>query len=98
MLRGGAEEGEGCDGVDFGAIADVDRRFRGVWFVVGFRDAVGLGGANVGVDRALSGLGVLLPLVTGALELLVEGEGLSLWESDCERDRNATSETFFFLS
>jgi hypothetical protein len=92
-----------CDcegGVDFGAIADVERRFRGRWVVgVGFGDIIGRPGVDVGGERGVSGLGVLLPLlVDAALELLDEGEEASFCESDCDRARSANSGAFFRLS
>jgi hypothetical protein len=63
-------------------------------------EAEGAGVDAVGGERGISGLGVALPFLCaeGGLGLFGEEELESFWDSDCERERNASSDAFFLLS
>jgi len=99
-------EGAGEDLVPcgvFGAIADVERRLRGLG-AVGFMrlgdNEAGTGVEIAGGDRGLFGLGVAVPLlcVEGGLEDFGDVGPASFCDKDCDRCRNANSEAFFLLS
>jgi hypothetical protein len=111
--------GARCDGVVFregagdelfpsdglGAIADVERRFKG-------RDAIGLLTLRFGEDaegfgmrcvrggRGRSALGGGFPLlyIGGSLDDFGDGVVESFWDSDCDRCRCVASIVFFLRS
>ena len=73
MLRGGAGE----EAADFGAIAEVERRFSGLGVLGLTPDREEAEAFDIGGERGLSGLGTLLPL-------LCDDGGLGVFEVDGE--------------
>ena len=100
-LWGAGDVPPGCD---LGAIAEVDRKFRGL----GVPGLARLGDAaeeGAGIGGICScGLGVVewpLLCADGGFELeldLDDGECDSFCDSECDRCRNARSDAFFLLS